>query len=149
MSTMYPNVNILCTKISLVLTTYPTLRIFVIFESSFFNVDLIIMFFNLKDGEDVNRKFLLDFLKKVAAFRFSKFFGYSAETHEKHLWLATKVAELMLEKLDEIYPGLAKEKIGNEFVIKKKLKAALVHKFSTDTEKRKDKLKLPTKKRGM
>ena len=91
----------------------------------------------------------MDFLKKVAAFRFSKFYGYSKETYELHLWPATDIAIMMLEKVDEIYPGLAKEKIGTQYVIKKKLRAALVHKFSTDTEKRKDKLKLPTKKRGM
>ena len=65
------------------------------------------------------------------------------------MWPSTDVAVALLDKWDEKSPGLAKEKVGGKYVIKKKLRAALIHKFSSNTEKRKGLLKIPTKKRGM
>jgi hypothetical protein len=102
-----------------------------------------------QDGPAANQKILLDFQLKAFGFYFSKLFGYTLQTYNLGMWPSTDVAVALLEKWEEKSPGLAKEKIGNEYVIKKKLKAALVHKFSSNTEKRKLQLKIPTKKRGM
>ena len=109
------------------------------------------LFITYLQDQAANQRELLKFLRDRYAVQFEKYFGYNEETYSLGIWPDIEIVKIILSLLEAYKPGVTMQKIetanGTKFC-QKKFKAALRKKFSTFTGTKKDKKKVPKKRRG-